>query len=490
MNFWTADTIRDATQGRWLSRPRTERGIERLTTDSRDAGPMAAFVALKGETTDGHLHVLQAAEAGAPVVVIHTEAAATVAVRELTAVLLVGDTGAALLRLAAAYRRHLEGTRVIAVGGSNGKTTTVRLIDSVLSTELRGSASKKSFNNAVGVPLTILSAKKGDQYLICEVGTNAPGEIAPLIDVIRPDVAVLTSIGREHLEGLGSLDGVIREEVTVLSGLKPGGLAVLPADTPELRPAVRRLGTNGMKTIWFGTAADADLRVSDARTTLSGTTFTLNGREELRIPLFGVHNATNAAAAVAVARRLGIGEASIARGLAGAEGPPMRMQRAVLDGPDGPITFINDAYNANPDSMMRSFETFFVMAAAAAAERVVLVLGDMLELGTHGPLLHLEVVRAAREHLSTLKSPWLLVLVGPLMMKAGEDLPDENTHAVESLRGEQAALAAAWLKAGDLVLLKGSRGTGVERIFEACGLANRDGLKAGLRERSDERRVE
>jgi len=473
MTFWTAEALRDAVQGRWLSRPSATAPdlIERVTTDSREAGPGVAFVALKGESTDGHRFLASAADAGCPLVVIHTEAAATTDLRDRSAVLIVPDTGAALLRLAAYYRRHLEGTRVIAVGGSNGKTTTVRLIDQLLSTELRGSASKKSFNNAVGVPLTILAAKKGDHFLICEVGTNAPGEIGPLVDVIRPDIAVLTSIGREHLEGLGNLEGVVREEISLLGGLKPGGLAVLPADSRELRVAVRRLAAAGsqpdMKCIWFGTSPDADLRLSGVRTTLGGTDFTLNDRDTFHIPLSGAHNAANAAAAVAVARRMGISAAAILAGLAKAQGPPMRMELLRLETPRGPIAFLNDTYNANPDSMLGVFDTFFAIARDTSPGRLVLVLGDMLELGDLAPAMHREVLSAARSHLAAAAQPSLTVLVGPHMAGAANELKGFDVVRLESTTPEHSAAAAALFRPDDLVVLKGSRGSAIDRILDA-----------------------
>ncbi|MDI1290817.1 MAG: UDP-N-acetylmuramoyl-tripeptide--D-alanyl-D-alanine ligase, partial [bacterium] len=418
-----------------------------------------------GEKTDGHLYLAKAVAASTPLVIIHDEAAAGPEIRSACGVLLVTDTVTALMKLAAAYRRQLDGTRVIAVGGSNGKTTTVRLIDAVLSTELKGTASKKSFNNNIGVPLTILGAKRGDQYLICEVGTNAPGEIAPLTDAVRPDIAVLTSIGREHLEGLGSIEGVIREELSLLAGLKPGGLAVLPVDVPDLRAALRRSGPMlaTTKTLWFGTGSEADLRVSNVRTSIEGTTFTLNERESITVSLPGVHNATNAAAAVAVARRLGISDGAIVAGLAGAKGPPMRMERSEVGG----VTFINDAYNANPDSMLRSLDTFFAIAAEAGALRAVLVLGDMLELGGQAAALHREVLRAAHGHVVRSPVPVQTVLVGSLMAEAATELSDAPVMRLAKTDGQGASAAAEMLNPGDCVLLKGSRGTAVDRVLEA-----------------------
>ena len=205
MSFWTPENLRVVLAGQWIRRPDVARtaALSGLSTDSRAIRSDQVFLALRGEKTDGHAYLASAAASGSPLLIVDDEAAVAAASGTIGAdvgVLKVADTGQALLKLAQAYRRTLDSTRVIAVGGSNGKTTTVRLIQSVLSGTLRGTASQKSFNNAVGVPLTILSARKGDQFLICEVGTNAPGEIAPLASVVEPDIAVITSIGREHLD--------------------------------------------------------------------------------------------------------------------------------------------------------------------------------------------------------------------------------------------------------------------------------------------------
>lgn len=469
MTFWSPENIRGSVQGRWISRMPTGAVVEGVSIDSRTAGSRLVFFAIKGETTDGHLYLQHVMEAETPLVIVHDEAAVGPEFRARCGVLLVPDTAVALLKLAAAYRRQLDGTRVIAVGGSNGKTTTVRLIDAVLSTELKGTASKKSFNNNIGVPLTILGAKRGDQYLICEVGTNAPGEIAPLTDAIRPDIAVLTSIGREHLEGLGSIEGVIREELSLLAGLKPGGLAVLPADVPDLHAALRRNGSllTNAKTLWFGADSKADLRVSSVRTSIAGTMFSLNERETLTVSLPGVHNATNAAAAVAVARRLGVSESAIAAGLSGAKGPPMRMERSSVGG----VTFINDAYNANPDSMLRSLDAFFTLAAEGGAKRAVVVLGDMLELGEHAAGLHREVLRSACVQAAKTSVPTRAILVGSHMAAAASDAAGElggmAVTCIASTDKEGAGLGAELLESGDIVLLKGSRGTAVDRVLEA-----------------------
>lgn len=475
MSFWSLDSIRAAAGGVWLARPDLAgnpvpvSGITGLSTDSRALTPGQAFLALKGEKHDGHAYLAQAAKAGSPLLIIDTPDALPAALPAGVCVLKVQDTGQALLRLAAAYRRELEPTKVIAVGGSNGKTTTVRLIQSILSAHLRGTCSPKSFNNAVGVPLTVLSARKGDAYLLCEVGTNAPGEIAPLAEVLRPDIAVITSIGREHLEGLGSIRGVIQEETSLLRSLSPGALAVINAESEELDAAVSAMAsqTNIASLVRFGSSDRAEVRVERISSSFEGVSFTLNGRLELSLPLLGAHNALNAAAAFAVARRMGLSEVQIAEALRQVQGPPMRLERLSFAVPGGTIRVINDAYNANPESVLAAIRVFGELGASPAAgvRRRVVVLGDMLELGAAGPEAHREMGEA----LAQARCADLVILVGPLMLFAADRLrrvmPPEAVVLLESLDGPRAAAAAARLAPGDLVLLKGSRGMGLERLL-------------------------
>ncbi|MCX5688817.1 MAG: UDP-N-acetylmuramoyl-tripeptide--D-alanyl-D-alanine ligase, partial [Planctomycetota bacterium] len=338
MSFWSVESIKSALGATFFVRAASLGPVERVSIDSRTTGSGSVFIAIKGEKTDGHGFLAQAVAGGATLLIVHdTAAVSRVTLPPSVSVLQVQETGAALLKLAAAYRRTLETTRVIAVGGSNGKTTTCKLLQGVLASQFRGTASPKSFNNAIGVPLTILSARRGDQYLICEVGTNSPGEIAPLAAVIEPDIAVITSIGREHLEGLGSISGVIAEEATLLSSLRPGGTAVVTAECPELldvvKPMVQRrtmAGVKGCTLLTFGRAAGADLRVADIAVAADSTTFTINQRERYSVLLPGAHNACNAAAVIAVARRMGMTQSDIERALAAATGPDMRMQRSSI----------------------------------------------------------------------------------------------------------------------------------------------------------------
>jgi UDP-N-acetylmuramoyl-tripeptide--D-alanyl-D-alanine ligase len=477
MSFWSSENLRKVVGGSWLSLPARE--ASGLSTDTRTLAPGQVFLALAGDRFDGNEMVGDAAGKGSPVAIIDNSDKAGAPPAGM-GVLRVGDTKRALLKLGAAYRKTLESTRVIAVAGSNGKTTTVRLIDAVLGAGagLRGSCSQKSFNNHIGVPLTILAAKPGDQYLICEVGTNAPGEISLLAEVVQPDIAVITSIGREHLEKLGSLRGVAREEASVLEYVRSGGAGIVNADSPDLMEAVRGEGGIALarrqaagsvaRLITFGESERADVRVVSVEQSFAGVRFALNDRAQFTLPLLGRHNAANAAAAVAVARRMSLGDRQIAAGLAAVRGPEMRLERVEVAG----VRIVNDAYNANPDSMKAALDAFGELAKEG--RRRIVVLGDMLELGEHSDASHREI----GDRLARTTGLDLIVLVGNSMKLAAERLgaaSDEGRVVrVPELGDARAGEVAALLKPGDLVLLKGSRRMRLERLVAALRALDKD----------------
>jgi UDP-N-acetylmuramoyl-tripeptide--D-alanyl-D-alanine ligase len=500
-NFWSPEQVRATTGGTLVARfgdglqeQRKMLPFTGVSIDSRTVQPGQCFVALKGPRHDGHAYVRDVLKAGATFVIIERADAfdrtMLEGVTQQANVVVVQSTHQALLQLAAAYRKLLTRTRVIAVAGSNGKTTTVRLIDAALggSGVLKGTASKKSFNNSIGVPLTILQASPLDQYLICEVGTNAPGELQPLSHVIQPDIAVITSLGREHLEGLGSLEGVAAEEACIVSGLNPSGFVVLPADAPMLVQAVQvrlargagvpsRALVNGARTpdhaaqlMTFGVDAEAQIRVEQVEETDGGVSFALSDRTAYRVPLLGRHNAMNATAAAIVARRCGLTQAQIAAGLATVQAAEMRLQlsKVVAHGGEAPITVLNDSYNANPDSMLAALSTLraivpgLVASNAPHETRVVGVLGEMLELGEAGPAAHAEIAEAALA-----SGVQHLVLVGELFRRVAQQLRAKGTRVDWFLSTTAHAKdIAKQLRGGDVVLLKGSRGTAMERVVK------------------------
>jgi UDP-N-acetylmuramoyl-tripeptide--D-alanyl-D-alanine ligase len=363
----------------------------------------------------------------------------------------VADTIAALGRLSSWYRDQLRAT-VVAVTGSNGKTTTRAMIHHILSGRRRGRQAQKSFNNEIGVPLTLLSAEADDEYLVLEMGTNHPGEIAALAKTARPDIGVVVSIGPAHLEGLGSIAGVIEEKTSLFAHLRRGGLAVINRDC--LDPAENVPGGEALSVVSFGESAEADVRLTAFEQRGGEIRFEYNGRFAVRMPVLGRHNAMNALAAVVVARRLGCADAEIAERLETFAPPEMRLERMRL----GEVEVIFDAYNANPGSVAAALD---VIDAMEAGGRRVLVIGDMGELGADSEWLHREVgQRVAASRID------VVVTVGKLAAAiAGACEGRKACHSFDNVDDAIAGMSD-WLRDGDLVVFKGSRAMRLERIVE------------------------
>jgi UDP-N-acetylmuramoyl-tripeptide--D-alanyl-D-alanine ligase len=418
-------------------------------------------MAIRGERHDGHDYLREAATAGAGVLIVHSSAG------DLpggVGILLVDDTRDALGRLAAAWRQTLSRTTVIAVTGSCGKTTVKKLLDEVLSSTRRGSAAPLSFNNDIGLPLAILAADPADEYLILEIGANSPGEVDHLSRIARPDIGVITMIGRAHLAGFGSVASIATEKATMLEHLQGPRVAVVNADCPGLRNRYGGAGT----VVLFGENADADVRLTGWAARQGGGRMEVDHATRYDVGLPGRHNAVNALAAVAVARNLGTPEPLIAVALAGCGPVAMRLSRHDV----GEVTFYNDAYNANPESMAASLESFADLAADAP--RRVVVLGDMLELGTDAAEQHREIGRRIVD-LDRRVPLDRLVLVGEMSSYTAEPLldcwPSQRVTLLDDLDQTNAAAVVASLIPGDAVLLKGSRALRLETVIEAaCAL--------------------
>ncbi len=459
MSFFTPESIRAAVGGTYRARAQVVSLAGGVSIDTRTLRPGQIFAAFKGEKVDGHRYLHEAQKAGSTLAIVERGGELPGELPEGMTIIEVESTRAALGKLARAYRKALTSTRVIAVTGSNGKTTTVRLIDQVLATRFRGSASIKSFNNDIGLPLTILAAKPTDQYVVCEAGMSSPGEIGYLAPIASPDIAVITSVGRAHLEKLGSQRAIAREKASLLQGLMPGGLGVVPADAAYLEEFLRP----DVAHVRFGASEHADLRLTELESHAGGVRFATNGGQRYEIGLLGAHNAFNAAAAIAVARRMGMSEESIAEALRNARGAEMRLDRRTIAG----IEVINDAYNANPDSVLAAVRAFGGLMTGV--ERRVLVLGEMLELGEAGPGLHEEVGRAIAETVRAGQGPDFVVLVGDLARLAQEPIVSAlgpDGVVLEPEAGDGRSIAER-LRPGDGVLLKGSRSVGLERVVLA-----------------------
>ena len=442
--FWTiarmADALRDECTG---AIPRDDRPIARIATDTRHIAPGDCFVALAGETFDAHEFLREAIDRGATAVVV-SRPGRTAGLG--VPVFAVRDTLVALGALARYRRRAWTGT-VVGVGGSNGKTTTKELLRAALGSCLTVHATTGNLNNLIGVPLTLLALPDEADVAVVEMGMNVPGEMARLRDIVEADIVVMTSVSEEHLEGLGSLEGVMREESELFDGAK---VAVVPASQPEIAAAATgraaRIISAGLDT--------GDLHPSRWSADAGGL-----GELEIegvivRPPARGAHNLRNAMLALAVARELGLSMADAARGIARATFPSMRMDVAPLG--KGGATLINDAYNASPASMRAAID---VLAGSGAGRQRVAVLGTMRELGEHAPRLHQEVARAA--------------LASPVEIVAGMGEIGEALRAVGA--GDPRVLVATevddlWavleprLARDAVILLKASRGVKLERL--------------------------
>lgn len=467
MKPWDIEQIRRATKSKWVARGGEGAAARaftgRISTDSRLAAAGDLFVAIAGRNHDAHAYLPQVIEAHVAAALVHKDPPAEVvalARKHDVAILQTDDTVLGLNRLAAAYREEVR-AKVIAVGGSNGKTTTKRIIHTLLAEKFEGHASPKSFNNNIGMPLTLLEVEPRHEYVVLEIGTNAPGEIAALGEVCRPDIAVITNIGLEHLEKLGDLAGVAQEEASIAPFVKDGGMIVLPADAPELFSFLKHTRAQRLNVGRAGTGAD--LQATDIVESLEGVAFGVNGRGTFRVPLLGEHNAINALLAIGVARRMGLTDTQIEAGLAKVTAADKRLE--VVDA--GGYFVINDAYNANPSSMAAALRTFGKLKLPEGVRRRVAILGDMLELGPGGAAMHKTVgTQVAQADVS------VFVAIGPLMAHAADAAQAAGVTVV--CFNDTAAAAASvptLLKEGDAVLLKGSRGMALERILASLASA-------------------
>jgi UDP-N-acetylmuramoyl-tripeptide--D-alanyl-D-alanine ligase len=461
-----------ATGGVLHSRPAEATEAQGVSTDSRTLARGELFVALAGPreqpvriVLDGHRFIGDALRRGAWGLLVEHQALQIEAVaREVAswpgrAVVVVPDSLRALGDLAAYHRRRMP-ARVVGITGSNGKTTTKEMAYAIAAAKWRVLRSEGNMNNLVGLPLTLLGLDNGHEVAVVEMGMSHAGEIRRLAEIAAPHVGVVTNVGPVHLEGVGGLAEVAAAKAEILEGIVPGGTAVLNADDPA---------TPGMAARWhgrvvsFGLSATADVRAEEIEYGPDGTAITLvlaaAGRARVSVPWFGEHNVRNALAAAAAGHCLGADCAQVAAGLAQARPAGMRFEIVTI--PPG-ATVVNDAYNANPASMRAALAAF---AQLPAPSRRALVLGDMLELGTAAPAEHRGLGRAAAQ-----TAPALLLAVGAFAEQVAEGARAAGLSpaAIGTAPDAEAAarLLAGWVRPGDLLLLKGSRGVRLERALE------------------------
>jgi len=446
-----------------LRRGTAEALTKNVCLDSRKAQPGDLFLAVKGEHFDGHDFLNEVAAKGVAAVVVEKSKVQSPKPKLApgVAMLVVEDVRIAFGKLAAAYRKDFD-LPVVCVGGSNGKTTVKELIASVLRQKLATVWNEASFNNDIGVPLTLLRLEKKHQAAVVEAGTNHPGELAPLVKMIQPKFGVITNIGREHLEFFGDVAGVAREEGWLAESLPADGKLFLNGDNEWTGKIAARTKA---RVVHVGLGEKNDWRAEKIRLDKNGVTFRVQAPKEefcgeYRVNLLGRHQATNALFAVAVSEELGLGRAEIQRGLTECQPAKMRLQFWEANG----VRVLNDCYNANADSTVAALET---LCGLPLQGRRVAVLGDMNELGAHSVAAHAEVGRRAAE-----LGIGQLFAVGKMASVTAKAARAAGlTRVIEFADVEAAAtVLKKFLKTGDVVLLKASRTSRLERIAELLKL--------------------
>jgi UDP-N-acetylmuramoyl-tripeptide--D-alanyl-D-alanine ligase len=425
---WSPDRVAQAAGARLVAPAPHAAGPARVVIDSREVSAGDLFVGLAGGNVDGGRFAAQALASGAWGVLVDPAHADAAKCAEAGALLAADDPLEALGRLATAWRRALQ-AKVIGITGSTGKTSTKDLLAGMLAPHRRVVATAQNLNTEIGLPLTMLGAPPGTEVLVLEMAMRGSGQIAELAAIAEPDVGVIVNVGPVHLELLGTVEAIAAAKAELIAALRPGGTAVLPAGEPLLDPHRR----DDVRTVTFGPGGDVAELPAD-----------------LQIPFTSAHMRRNALAALAAARAVGVeptGEITVALS-------SLRGQRIELP---GDIVVVNDCYNANPMSMRAALDDL----VASAPGRRVAVLGDMLELGPGEAAFHEEIGAAA-----TAAGVELLVTVGPLAERIGAAFDGGAHRHVPDARAA-AALVPDLLEPGDTVLVKGSRGVGLEVVAQA-----------------------
>ncbi|MEJ5363701.1 MAG: UDP-N-acetylmuramoyl-tripeptide--D-alanyl-D-alanine ligase [Desulfosoma sp.] len=468
--MWTLSAIAEAVHGELLGMP-LQGPLARVVTDTRTLAPNDVFVALKGERFDGHDFVEEAVRRGASAVIVHQREWAP-RVQDRAAVIVVKDTLQALGDLARSVRERFS-LPVIGITGSNGKTSTKEMTASALCRRLKVLKNPGNFNNLIGVPLTLLELTADHEAAVIEMGINVIGEMERLVSIARPTVGIITNIHPAHLEGLGSIETILSEKGLLWKSLPENGTAVVNADDERLTSLARGLKTRCVLYSAMGGAADfcldgpVSVLVGESRFRLASP----SGVLPVRLQAMGIHHVTNALAAAAAAHVLGFSLEEICAGLEAYR--PVKQRMTILELQDG-VILVDDTYNANPGSMV---EAFRAVKAAAQGKPLVLVLGEMRELGEASSRWHRWVGEQAAA-----ADPALLVALGT-----------QAAHIVEGARSaglspqrcfpvsdheEAARVVIQNLKPAQWVLVKGSRGMTMERVVEKI-IAEKGMGKAG-----------
>jgi UDP-N-acetylmuramoyl-tripeptide--D-alanyl-D-alanine ligase len=424
-----------------------------VSIDSRTIKPGDCFFAVPGEKFDGHCFLADAFAKGAACAVVGKDAGQDLPAGRI--LLRVDDTAKALGDFAREYRRRMA-FKVIAITGSVGKTTTRWIIHHVLSRHFRAFQAPKSFNNNIGVPLTLLGARGEDEIIVSELGSNQPGEIAYLTRIALPDIAVVTNVHPAHLAGFGSLQVIAEEKLSISEGLPPDGVLVINADFDSL---VNLCRIKGLDYLSFGTAEASDIRAADITHSGSGSSFAIDGAS-VYLPLPGPGNVENALAAWAVCSRFGLTADDFAQVLRTLPPVPLRAELLQI----GTLTVLNDCYNANPASMKNAIDMLASMDPTGK-RRLVFVCGDMAELGQQSRHFHAQLgALIGRTKVQ------LLLAVGDFAEVTAEAAQDAAGHRLQTQCLDDAAALCnnldKFIRRSDIVLVKGSRVAGLEVVVE------------------------
>jgi UDP-N-acetylmuramoyl-tripeptide--D-alanyl-D-alanine ligase len=428
----------------------SETSVTGVSTDTRTIRKDDCFFAFAGENFDGHNYVPEAFAKGAACAVVEgtVEAAGPI--------LKVPSTIQALGALAGACRR-ISGFKVVALTGSVGKTTTRQIVHHVLSRRFRVHQAQKSFNNNIGLPLTLLGAEPDTQIVVAELGANHPGEIAPLTRIAQPDVALVTNAHPAHLAGFGDLATIIREKLSIAEGLPQEGALIINGD---IEPLVTACRARGRPFRTFGKSPGVDYRAENIACQALHSTFTIGGTQ-IRVPLPGPGNVENALAAWAVCAQFGLTLDAFAQALENLPAVAMRAQAMEI----GTLTVLNDCYNANPASMKNALAMLRYLRPAAAkpGRRLVFICGEMAELGPQTEALHAELGRAVAE-----AGVDLLVTVGAPPQTTARIARQAARHDLQT-RSFDDTLSACnhlqeFIQPDDIILVKGSRTARLEQV--------------------------
>ncbi|MER8746234.1 UDP-N-acetylmuramoylalanyl-D-glutamyl-2,6-diaminopimelate--D-alanyl-D-alanine ligase [Mesorhizobium sp. M0006] len=459
--LWTSEALVDAMGGRPLG-PMPE-GISGISIDSRSLQPGDAFFAIKGEAMDGHDFATAAIKAGAGVLVV-AEGKLPSLGRLTAPMIVVQDVLAALEKLGVAARAR-SNAKIIAVTGSAGKTTTKEALRHVLSAVGTVHASAQSFNNHWGVPLTLARMPDDCDYAVFEIGMNHPGEIRPLVKMVRPHVAIVTMIAAAHLGFFRNLDEIAKAKAEIFEGIEPGGAALLNRDDARWKLLDKMARAAGVEHVFgFGENARSTYKLTkcELHADHSDITARIGGQDvTARIGAPGRHMVQNVLAVLGAAHLVEADIGKVALALADLSAERGRGKRHMLRHPKGPITLIDESYNANPASMAAAMALLNATPVTGEGRRIA-VLGDMLELGDHSAKLH-----AALAELIVGTGTNTVFLGGPEMRALADILPDEIKTEYRAGAEELKPLLLSTLKAGDVVMIKSSKGIGFSKLVEA-----------------------